>query len=151
VARELRDILALWRGPVLGGVIDGTAARAGATRYEELRLAALDLLYDCELRSGNHAAVIPELRDMVARHVFKERFYQQLMIALYRSGRQSEALAVYRDLSRRLTDELGLEPSPTMREYERAILDQDPALELPRTGQLPSVDEGATPLAWDPA
>lgn len=128
-ALELRRILALWRGPVFGGLVAGDMCRSAAVRYEEMRLAALELLFDSELRNGGHMRIIPELRELLIEDSYKERFQQQLMVALYRAGRQTDALDAYRDLWRRLTEELGIEPSPTMRAYEQAILDQDPALD----------------------
>lgn len=125
---ELRSLLKLWRGPTLVGVTCGPICRAAAIRYDELRIAAWEMLFDAELRSGNHARMIPEIQDVLARHSFNERFWQQFIVALYRSGRQVDALNVYRNLRHRLTEELGLEPSPAMRNYERAILAQDPRL-----------------------
>src|SRR6266568_6201897 len=134
-ADQLRTALALWRGPVLGGHVGGPLCAAAVVRYEESYLAAQELLFDCELSVGNHAKIVPDLRDVLSRYPFQERFWQQLMIALYRCGRQGEALNVYRELWNRLSDELGLEPTPAMRDYERAILAQDPILDLP-----PSLD-----------
>ncbi|HEX4725791.1 MAG TPA: AfsR/SARP family transcriptional regulator [Pseudonocardiaceae bacterium] len=128
---ELRLLLAMWRGQVFGGLAETPLCMAAGARYEELRLAALELLFDGELCAGNHLRIIPELREVLVEHSYKERFHQQLMIALYRSGRQADALDVYRELRRRLTDDLGIEPSPRMRGYERAVLDHDPVLELP--------------------
>lgn len=128
-AQELRSLLALWRGPMLGGMSGGPICRATMAMHEESRLAALELLYDYELRSGNHTKVIGELVELLTQYTFKERFRQQLMIALYRSGRQADAINVYRELWHKLADELGLEPSPAMREYERAVLEQNPALD----------------------
>lgn len=125
---ELRSLLKLWRGPTLVGVNCGPICRAAAIRYDELRIAAWEMLFDAELRSGNHTRMIPEIQDVLARHSFNERFWQQFIVALYRSGRQVDALNVYRKLRHRLTEELGLEPSPAMRNYERAILAQDPRL-----------------------
>jgi DNA-binding SARP family transcriptional activator len=125
---ELRDILALWQGPLLGGVIGGPACQAAAVRHGESRLAALELLLDCELQAGNHVRVIGELRELLVQYPFQERFWQQIIIALCRSGRQRDALNIYRDLWHRLAEELGLEPSPAMREYERAIIEQDTEL-----------------------
>lgn len=125
---ELRSLLALWRGPALTGIVCGPICRAAAIRYEELLIAAWELLFDAELRAGNHTGLIPEIQDVLARHSFNERFWQQFIIALYRSGRQVDALNVYHKLRQRLTEELGLEPSPAMRYYERAILVQDPEL-----------------------
>lgn len=126
---ELRRILSLWRGPVFGGFVGNRMCQAAAARYEESRLAALELLFDHELRCGHHKRIIPELSELLVEHSYKERFRQQLMIALYRAGRHADALNVYRELWRRLTGELGLEPSPAMRDYERAVLEQDPILE----------------------
>lgn len=125
---ELRSLLKLWRGPALVGVNCGPIGRAAAIRYDELRIAAWEMLFDAELRSGNHTRMIPEIQDVLAKHSFNERFWQQFIVALYRSGRQVDALNVYRKLRHRLTEELGLEPSPAMRNYERAILAQDPRL-----------------------
>jgi DNA-binding SARP family transcriptional activator len=138
VAR-LRSLLTLWRGPVFGGLTGGYMCQAAAARYEESRLAALDLLYENELRCGNHGPIIPELRGLLARYPFQENFWRQLMIALYRSGRQAEAVDAYREMSHKLMDELGLEPSLDIRLYERAILAQDPLLELPSVHARPSV------------
>ena len=128
--RRLRDLLDLWRGQAFGSLPLGPIRQAAAARYEESRVAALELLFEQELREGNHARIIPELRELLGRYKFQERFRQQLMVALYRSGRQADALNVYRELWHRLSEELGLEPSPTMRQYERAILDHDPSLHL---------------------
>lgn len=130
VVARLRATLSLFRGPVLGGQVRGALSEAAANRYEELQLYALELLFDNELRCGNHASIIAELYELVARHPFKERFWQQLMLALYRSERQAEALRAYRNLWNRLTEELGLQPSPMMSSFESAILHHDPALDL---------------------
>lgn len=128
--RRLRGLLGLWRGQAFGNLPLGPIRQAAAARYEESRVAALELLFEQELRDGNHAKIIPELRELLSRYKFQERFRQQLMVALYRCGRQADALSVYRELWHRLSEELGLEPSPTMRQYERAILDHDPSLNL---------------------
>jgi SARP family transcriptional regulator, regulator of embCAB operon len=137
VAR-LRATLSLFRGPALGGQVRGALSKAAASRFEEQQIYALELLFDNELRCGNHASIIAELYELVARHPFKERFWQQLMLALYRSERQAEALRAYRSLWDRLTEELGLQPSPMMARFETAILHHDPALDLgpalPRLG-----------------
>ncbi|MBO3747427.1 AfsR/SARP family transcriptional regulator [Streptosporangiaceae bacterium NEAU-GS5] len=127
-AVELRGLLGLWRGPALGGLAWGPITRAAAHRLEELRIGAWELLFDAELRNGSHQQIISEIQEVLVRHSFNERFWQQFIVALYRSGRQVDALNVYRQLRRRLTEELGLEPSPAMRYYERAILEQDPRL-----------------------
>jgi DNA-binding SARP family transcriptional activator len=128
IARNVRGLLELWRGPVFGGCIGGRQCRAAASRFDEARLTALELLYDCKLAAGEHRATISELRELLVDHPYKERFRQQLMLALYRSGRQTEALEVYRELWHQLSEELGLAPSPAMRAYEQAILAQDPLL-----------------------
>lgn len=135
-ARQLRTALAAWRGPVLGGLSGGPICETAAVRYTELHISALELLFDFELESGNHARLVPELRPLITKYPFHERFWQQLMIALYRCGRQTEALVVYRELWSRLTDELGLEPTPAMREYEQSILARDSSLDLPVAATL---------------
>ncbi|MET9646252.1 AfsR/SARP family transcriptional regulator [Streptomyces syringium] len=128
IAGETRALLALWRGPAFGGYAGGPISQAAASLYEESYLSALELLFDCELEAGNHQRIVPELRELLVKHPYKERFRQQLMVAFYRSGRQADALDVYRDLRHQLSDDLGLLPSPIMREYERAVLEQDPVL-----------------------
>ncbi|KOU38734.1 AfsR/SARP family transcriptional regulator [Streptomyces sp. WM6378] len=125
---EIRRVLALWDGPLFGGPVGGLFCKAAAARYEEARLALQERLFDCELEGARYQHVIPELRDHLISNPYQERMHQQLMVALYRAGRQTEALQVYRDLSARLADELGLLPSPAMQAYERAVLEQDPAL-----------------------
>ena len=125
---RLREALSLWHGPALSGSVGGPACQAAAARYEEWRTAALELLYEYETRLGRHATVIAELSELVAGDSLNERFCGQLMLALYRAGRQTEALAVYRRMWSRLNEELGVDPSPQLRNYERAILAHDPAL-----------------------
>jgi SARP family transcriptional regulator, regulator of embCAB operon len=127
-ARLLGDALALWRGPVFGDFPGGDLCRLACTRYEEYRMRAMELRFDAELRLGHHAAVLAELRDAHVDHPLRERFCEQLMVALYRSGRQADALDVYRRMRRHLSDELGIEPSPALRRVENAILSHDPAL-----------------------
>jgi predicted ATPase/DNA-binding SARP family transcriptional activator len=130
-ADELREALAVWRGPALADLPEETRRAAEAERLEELRLTALELRIDAELASGLHDGVVGELEALAAEHPFHERFLQQRMLALYRCGRQAEALEVYRDARRVLADELGLEPSPALQELERAILRQDESLAAP--------------------
>jgi DNA-binding SARP family transcriptional activator len=125
---RLRRLLGLWRGRAFGSHERGPILQAASTRYEEHRIAAYQLLFDHELRNGNYSKIIPELRGLLARYEFHEQFWQQLMVALYRSGRQADALNVYRELKRRLSDQLGLDPSPTMRHYEQAVLDHHPSI-----------------------
>src|SRR5581483_6641662 len=119
-----------------------------AERLEELRLTALELRYDAELACGRHDAVVAELEALTAEHPYRERFLHQRVLALYRCGRQAEALEVYRDARRVLADELGLEPGPALQELERAILRQEPSLEAPAapTRSTRPLPVPATPL-----
>ncbi len=128
-AERLRAALALWRGPALADVESSDAIRGEIARLEELRLRALEDRIGADLQLGDHAAVIPELEALVAEHPLSEGLRAQLMLALYRSGRQADSLAVYRDARRVLVDELGIEPGRDLRELEERILAQDPALE----------------------
>jgi DNA-binding SARP family transcriptional activator len=128
-AERLREAAALWRGPALGE-FDEPFAAIEAARLEELRLAAIEDRIDAELALGRHAGLSGELDALVARHPLRERLRGQLMLALYRSGRQAEALDGYRRLRAMLTSELGLEPTPALRELERRMLQQDPTLEI---------------------
>lgn len=127
-ARLLRDALAMWRGPVFGGFTGGTLCQLAAVRYEEHRLRAMELRFDAELRLGRHAAILPELREAYSSFPLRERFCEQLMLALYRSGRQADALTFYRLVWQNLSDELGIEPSPALQRLEHAILSHSPNL-----------------------
>ena len=106
-------------------------AQQEAERLEDRRLGVLAQRIDHDLALGDHEAVIAELQSLVAAHPYRERFRAQLMLALYRSGRQADALEVYRDGRRRFADELGIEPGPELQQLERAILDQSRELDLP--------------------
>jgi DNA-binding SARP family transcriptional activator len=130
-ARKLHQALALWRGPALADLAYESFAQAEIARLEELRLAALDQRIDADLATGRHAELVGELEALVAQHPLHERLRCQLMVALYRSGRQAEALDAYRAARRELSEELGLEPSEELKRLEQAILRQDPALDLP--------------------
>jgi DNA-binding SARP family transcriptional activator len=130
--RDYRRALALWRGPALVDVRGEGFARSAAERLEESRLAAHEDRIDADLDAGRHAALVGELEQLVDEHPLQERLRAQLMLALYRSGRQAEALDVYRRTRTLLADELGLEPSPELRELEQAILRQDEALRRDR-------------------
>jgi DNA-binding SARP family transcriptional activator len=123
--------LDLWRGRVLADVTFESFATNEAERLEELRVAALADRIDCELARGRHDRIVGELETLVAEHPLRERFRAQLMLALYRAGRQTDALAVYQDGRRRLVDELGIEPGPPLQQLERSILRQDRDLEPP--------------------
>jgi DNA-binding SARP family transcriptional activator len=128
-ADVLRDALALWRGPPLADFTFDTFAAREIARLEELRLEALELRIDADLELGRHAALVAELETLTAQHPLRERLCAQRMLALYRSGRQSEALAFYTATRRLLVDELGIEPNAVLRELQQAMLRQDPALQ----------------------
>ncbi|MEU1850952.1 AfsR/SARP family transcriptional regulator [Streptomyces sp. NPDC019990] len=125
---ELRSILALWRGPAFGGLAMGPLCLTAASKFEESRLSALELLYDLELKVGAHNRIIPEVTETLAQNPMQEQFCRQVMVALYRSGRQIDALNVYREFRQRLNVELGIEPSPMLKAYESAVLEHDLAL-----------------------
>jgi DNA-binding SARP family transcriptional activator/ABC-type branched-subunit amino acid transport system substrate-binding protein/streptogramin lyase len=129
--RRLRGALALWRGPPLADFAYETFAQSEIARLEETRLAALEERIEADLALGEDAALVGELEALVRQHPLRERLQGQLMLALYRSGRQAEALERYRQARRGLIDELGIEPGLALQELERAILSQDPALHPP--------------------
>jgi DNA-binding SARP family transcriptional activator len=122
------EALALWRGPPLADVADLDFGRIEAGRLEELRLAVLERRIEADLALGRHD--VGELEALAARHPLRERLAEQLMLALYRSGRQAEALGVYQRTRRALVDELGIEPSESLRQLEAAILRQEPSLDV---------------------
>ena len=134
----MREALAIWRGPPLADLAYEPFAQTEIARLEELRLAALDRRIDADLASGRHADLVGELQALVAEHPLRERLRCQLMTALYRSARQAEALDVYSAARRKLSEELGLEPSEELKQLEQAILRQDPALELPGPAPTPA-------------
>jgi ABC-type transport system substrate-binding protein/DNA-binding SARP family transcriptional activator len=129
-AARLRDAESLWRGRPLADLEFEPFARLEVGRLEELQLLAVEERIEAELELGRHAALVPELEALVADHPLRERLRGLLMVALYRAGRQVEALEEYRAGRRELLDELGLEPTPELQELERAILTHDPALRL---------------------
>jgi DNA-binding SARP family transcriptional activator len=131
VALALREALGLWRGAALSDFAYESFAQPEIVRLEELRLVALEDRIDADLACGRDGDLVPELEALVAEHPLRERPRAQLMLALYRAGRQAEALAVYQDARIRLDEELGVEPTRELRERERAILVQDPALDAP--------------------
>ena len=124
----LESALALWRGPPLADLAYEPFARAPILRLEELRVAARELRIGAELALGRHAGLVGELQALVAEHPLRERLWGHLMLALYRSGRQAEALEAYRAARRRLVEDIGIEPGPELRELQRRILAQDAAL-----------------------
>ena len=130
-AQRLDQALALWRGPALAGFDTVPSARVEAVRLEEGRLAALESRAEALLACGRHRDLIAELETLTAAHPLRERFWYQRMLALYRAGRQADALRVYQELRAILIDELAIEPGPELRELHARILRQDAALEGP--------------------
>jgi predicted ATPase/DNA-binding SARP family transcriptional activator len=147
-ARALRAALALWRGPPLADLAWEPFAHSEVLRLEELRLAAIEDRIEADLTLGRHGQLVAELEQLVAEHPLRERLRGQLMLALYRSGRQADALAVYQRMRRSLADGLGLEPSESVRKLQRAILAHDPALATPhaRRASPRMVAAAPTPL-----
>jgi len=131
-AATLRSALALWRGPALADVLYEPFAAIEAERLEQRRLVALEDRIDADLALGRSGELVPELEALVAEHPFRERLLGQLARALYRAGRQAEALANLQTARHRLVEELGLDPGPQLRELERQILEHDPRLAVPR-------------------
>jgi predicted ATPase/DNA-binding SARP family transcriptional activator len=131
-AREfLEEAIGLWRGPALADFSYESFAQGEVGRLEELRLEAIELRADADLALGRHSRLVGELEQLVALHPFRERLRAQLMLALYRSGRQAEALDAYRSARKTLVEELGIEPSPALQDLEQAILTQDRELDAP--------------------
>ncbi len=128
-ATALRDSLARWRGPPLADFTYEAFAQSEIARLEELRLTALEERIDADLELGRDAELVGELESLIAAHPLRERLRGQLMLALYRSGRQAEALEAYRVARHALTEELGIEPTPTLQRLNASILRQDAALD----------------------
>jgi DNA-binding SARP family transcriptional activator len=139
----LREALALWRGPALAEFAYESFAQSEIERLEDSRLAALGDRIDAELALGRHEQLAPDLEALVREHPMRERFAGQLMLALYRSGRQADALETYRSARTRLVDELGLQPGRQLQELERGILAQDPALDGSPRRRRPELSAGA--------
>jgi len=138
LARDrLREALALWRGAPLEDLAGEPFAAVAVTRLEDLRLAALERRIEAELALGAHHDLVGELEALVREHPAHEDFAAQLMRALYRCGRQSDALAAFRELRARLVELYGIEPTPALRELEAAVLRQDPALDAPVPSAAP--------------
>lgn len=164
-SKELREALALWRGPALADFAYASFAQPAIGRMEELRIAALEQRIDADLALGRHGDLASELVALVAEHPLREGLRGQLILALYRSGRQAEALDAYQATRHALVEELGIEPRPALHELQQAILRQDPELDLsppatqarsilvaPRSlGRLDSLVSLAEPLARWPA
>jgi YVTN family beta-propeller protein len=141
----LRAALELWRGPPLADLDAEPFLQAELPRLVELKAAAVEERFDADLALGRHPAVVADLEDHIARHPLRERPRAQLMLALYRGGRQAEALRVFQDARRTLVEDVGIEPGPALRELERAILEQDPALELDERERVASAPATAPP------
>jgi DNA-binding SARP family transcriptional activator len=157
-ARLLRLGLELWRGPALGDVELAASGQAERVRLEERRLAAIEDRLEAELALGRHREVVAELEALVAAHPLRERLHGHHILALYRSGRQAEALDAYRTTRQTLAEELGIDPSRPLQELERAVLAQDPTLDWspliqPAPPAAPSVEPTrppAEPISTDP-
>ena len=141
----LEQALALWRGPPLADVAYAEFAQAEIARLEELHLAAVEELIDARIALGRHAEVVGELERLVGLHPLRERLRASLLLALYRSGRQAEALDAYQGARTLLVDQLGIEPTRSLRDLHQAILNQEPALDLA------SDDPQETAAAFDAA
>jgi DNA-binding SARP family transcriptional activator len=131
-AVKLRQALELWRGPALADLAYEPFAQSEIARLEEMRVAAREELMDAELECGRHGQLVGDLEALVVEHPLRERLRGQLMLALYRAGRQADALEAYRQARETLVEELGIDPSPELQHLEQAILRHDPALDLPR-------------------
>jgi predicted ATPase/DNA-binding SARP family transcriptional activator len=145
-AEILREALALWRGPAFADVAYEDFAQAEIRRLEEVRLAAIEARVEADLQLGRHAALVAELEGLLAEHPTRERLAGQLMLALYRCGRQADALEVYQRARMHLVRELGLEPGPALNQLQGAILEHSPSLG-PRQAALPSGGRGVAAAA----
>ena len=145
-AEALREALSLWRGAPLADLAYEPFAQPAMARLEELRLAVVEDRIDAELVLGQHRQLVAELQALVAEHPLRERLRGQLMLALYRSGNQAEALDAYQDARRSLTDGLGIEPTKALQELELAILNHDPGLD-----PEPPMPDGASAAEAAPA
>jgi DNA-binding SARP family transcriptional activator len=140
-AQRLRSALDLWRGPSFADLTYEPGLQAAIQRLDELKLGAIERRIEADLALGRHASVVTELESLADENRFREKLHALLMLALYRSGRQADALAAYRAVRTALSDELGIEPSPALRTLERSILDHDSALML----EAPAVAAGGSP------
>jgi YVTN family beta-propeller protein len=145
----LASALALWRGPALADVLEVPFAAAAARRLEDQRLVGLEKRIDADLQAGRHRELISELESLTAADPYREPFQRQLILALYRSGRQADALMAHRRARDVLAEEMGIEPSPELRAMEGQVLRQDPVLDPPhRLG--PNVAAGNGPSSRHP-
>jgi DNA-binding SARP family transcriptional activator/tetratricopeptide (TPR) repeat protein len=146
-AAALRAALDLWRGPLLSDVASDRLRERIGTGWEELRLSTAESWVEAELEAGRHELLIPELSDLVRDNPLRERLTRALMLALYRAGRQADALAAYQRVRVRLADEFGLEAGPELRRLQEAVLRDDPSLDLvaPAAEPSPTAERGAVP------
>jgi DNA-binding SARP family transcriptional activator/predicted ATPase len=147
----LQDATALWRGAAFSDFAFADFARSESARLDELRLLAVEERFEASLALGLHAAVVPELEALAAEHPLRERLSGQLMLALYRSGRQAEALDAYSRARKRLVDELGIEPGPALQRLEKSILNQDRDLDLSDAAPRAAPPAPAAPAPAEPA
>lgn len=145
-AAAFRAALALWRGRPLADLADLSWFGEQAQRLEQLQLTAVEGLARARLELGEHADLLPELEPLARQHPFQEHLQAHLMLALYRTGRQHDALAVYQRLSRLLDEELGISPSASLRDLHTAILRQDPALDPPANPMVATLPPPAGPV-----
>jgi DNA-binding SARP family transcriptional activator len=149
-AEVLRGAGALWRGPALADFTYEPFAQPEIARLEELRMSALEERIEADLELGRHGELVGELEALVGEHPLRERFWRQLMTALYRSGRQGDALEAYQRARHELVEELGLEPSQELKLLQEAILRHDPAIAAPPrppTPPRPAAGHGAASTA----
>src|SRR4051794_30564129 len=140
-----RAALGAWRGPALAEFADAAWARSEAARLTELQLAAREELIDLELAAGRHTDLLGELEELTPAHPLRERLHARHMLALYRAGRQADALAAYQRARDLLDAELGLEPSAELRDLQEAILQQRPDLQAPGRAAPASVPGATAP------
>ena len=144
-AADLGNALTLWTGPALADLAGEPVHEAEGTQLEERRLRAVELFHDAQLALGRHDELVPELERLIAAEPYRERFRAQHALALYRSGRQADALAACRSARELLVEELGVDPGPELQELERRILRHDPELAAPEGGARPAAPQLPTP------
>ncbi len=147
----LERALALWRGPPLADLAYEPFAQAEIARLEDLRVAAVEQLIEAKLALGRHSEVVAELERLVDEHPYRERLRAHLMVALYRSDRQADALQAYQNARRQLVEDLGIEPGERLRELESAVLAQDPALALQEPEPAPEPELEPVPERAEPS
>ena len=145
-AAQLREALGEWRGPALADLAAMPFAAGEIERLEEERLVALEARVDADLALGRHAELVGELRGVVAANPWRERLHGQLMLALYRTGRQADALDAYAAARAALVEELGIEPGPELRDLQVAVLAHDPRLAPPGVARAPALPAPPTTL-----